>query len=255
MLAFFVGCARSGTSILGELLAQHPAVNYLGEQNQHLWHKWYQRDHHRLYGDDATSEIKTALRDHFEGLPGDLVVDKCPPNSLRVPFLAAVFPGAIFIHIIRDGRDVACSLMPGIGGESWNHLKPPAWRALMMDCQGIERCARLWQMVVETTLDDLKQIKPRHFTINYEDLVRQPALVLNALQYHLRLPFSPEMVRFSEKIQDETAGSYHAQGQDTWYRDNHSRRVGRWKENLTEGQQKLVNRILKHTLIKLGYEV
>ena len=30
-LAFVVGCARSGTSILGELIASHPEVNYVFE--------------------------------------------------------------------------------------------------------------------------------------------------------------------------------------------------------------------------------
>jgi hypothetical protein len=59
-----------------------------------------------------------------------MVVEKSPRNALRIPFLRAVFPEARFVVIVRDGRDVACSLMPGIGGTEWRHLKPPDWKEL-----------------------------------------------------------------------------------------------------------------------------
>jgi len=39
-----------------------------------------------------------------------LVVDKSPRNSLRVPFIRRIFPEARYIYIIRDGRDVTLSI-------------------------------------------------------------------------------------------------------------------------------------------------
>ena len=37
--------------------------------------------------------------------------DKMPGSVLRIPLLAELFPEARFVHIIRDGRDVALSSM------------------------------------------------------------------------------------------------------------------------------------------------
>ena len=38
------------------------------------------------------------------------MVDKSPRNSLKIPFILKIFPRAKFIHILRDGRDVALSI-------------------------------------------------------------------------------------------------------------------------------------------------
>jgi hypothetical protein len=40
---------------------------------------------------------------------GHRFAEKNPENSFLVPFLAAEFPGAQFVHIVRDGRDAAVS--------------------------------------------------------------------------------------------------------------------------------------------------
>lgn len=45
-----------------------------------------------------------------------VLVEKNPRHTLRIPFLKAIFPDAKIIHIVRDGRDVTCSLVPGCGG-------------------------------------------------------------------------------------------------------------------------------------------
>jgi len=37
--------------------------------------------------------------------------EKCPRHALVVPFLAEAFPDATFIHVVRDGRAVASSLL------------------------------------------------------------------------------------------------------------------------------------------------
>jgi hypothetical protein len=112
--AFIVGSPRSGTTILGELLDSHRRVS-----------QWYEPyfiwDHHfRLAPDDErrasdadervcafiTGQFSRYRRDH--GNP--VVVDKSPRNSLKIPFIRAIFPQARFIHIIRDGRDATLSI-------------------------------------------------------------------------------------------------------------------------------------------------
>lgn len=253
-IAFIIGCARSGTSILGELIAAHPEVRYIFEAHE-IWEQAGpgENDSHRLTAEHATPEVRKRIRAWFQAQQGtaSLIVEKCPRNVLRVPFLREVFPEAKILHIVRDGRDVACSLLPGIGGEGWHHLKPPSWRQLFSEHQGIMRCALAWKQIMEIALDDLTGVP--HLQVQFEHLVAQPEEVAREVLQHLRLTDVPEVYRFCEKIQNQTAHSYHAQHQTMWYRNDHSRRVGRWRENLDEERQNVVQALLESTLVRLGY--
>ena len=61
------------------------------------------------------------------------------------------------------------------------------------------------------------------------------------------------MTSFLSKIQDRTAGSYHARKQVRHYVENHSRRIGRYRENLTAAQLADVEDICGDLLRELGY--
>ena len=71
----------------------------------------------------------------------------------------------------------------------------------------------------------------------------------------LGIKLSTPMRAHLERIQDATADSYHAEHQVHWYRANHERRVGRWRDNLTLRQQTEITEILAPTLERLGYEL
>ena len=73
------------------------------------------------------------------------MLEKTPKNSLRVPFLARVFPEAHFIYLYRDPRQVLSSMieawttgrfrtypqLPGWTGPPWSLLLVPGWRELI----------------------------------------------------------------------------------------------------------------------------
>ena len=254
-IALVVGCARSGTSILGELLAAHPSVAYVFEA-QRTWDQvGNARDQsHRLVAADATPEARAQIRAWFAEQLGSaaLVVEKTPRNILRLPFVRAVFPEARVIHIVRDGRDVACSLLPGIGGAKWRHLKPPSWQRLLAEHTGVVRCALVWNEVLEIALADLSDMP--HLQVRYEDLIAAPERVATAVLRYLDLPEHPSVAAFLRKIQNETADSYHAERQVKWYRDDHAVRVGRWRENMTPPEQRVVGELLAPLLRRLGYD-
>lgn len=252
--AFIIGCARSGTSILGELLSVHKDVHYIFEAHA-LWEVAppHADGSHRLDATDASGPVKNAIgqtlsQEHARA-GRRYLIEKCPRNVLRVPYLRALFPEAGIVHIVRDGRDVACSLRPGLS-EGWNHLKPPNWQHLAT-LPLIERCAAAWRDVMAIALDDLAGVP--HLEVRYEELVTSPAGVSSALREYLDLPPSPEMDAFEQHIQDKTENSYHARIQNHWYRPDHRRRIGRWRENLTAEEQKTVHDIQEPILRKLGY--
>jgi hypothetical protein len=254
-IALIVGCARSGTSILGELIAHFSGVKYVFEA-YNVWDSAGVGDcqSHRLEARHATSEVIRKLRQWAEHEQGgaQILVEKCPRNCLRVPFLREVFPEAKFIHIVRDGRDVTCSLVPGIGGVRWAHLRPPSWQELMNSAQGAVRCALAWRAIMEIALSDLAEVP--HLLIRYEDLVRDPVSLANKCARYLGTEAGPEAIEFCEKIQDLTHGSYQARRQTRWYEDNHRSRVGRWRDNLPASDRETILEILDPIRRRLGYE-
>lgn len=253
-IALVIGCARSGTSILGELLAAHPRVHYLFEA-QALWRSAGPgvSGSHRLVAEHATPELRRSIRRWFREQQGSaaLIVEKTPRNVLRIPFLRAVFPEASLVHIVRDGRDVACSMLPAIGGATWRHLRPPSWQRLFAEHSGVIRCALAWKETIEIALRDLAT--ERHLQVRYEDLVGRPEEVAREVLAYVGLADAPEVRRFCSKVQDSTANSYHAAHQVKWYRDDHARRTGRWRENMTVDEQRAVNDLLAPLLRRLGY--
>ena len=253
--AFIVGCARSGTSILGELVASHPSVDYVFEAHP-TWELGGEgvNGSHRLLAAHATESVRCVvhqrLAEHGTGRPW--LVEKNPRNALRVPYVKALFPGAKLIHIVRDGRDVACSMMPGIGGEVWDHLKPPNWQRWRDEFKGVERCARAWKEVLEIALEDLETVD--HLQVRYEDLVADPRAQAVRILRYLDLDIDPAVETFVTKIGDTTRDSYHAARQVHWARGDHATRVGRWRDNLSPDEQAYIARLLHPMLERLGYE-
>jgi hypothetical protein len=253
-IALIMGCARSGTSILGELIGAHPDVKYKHEAHA-IWNKagLGENESHRLTAQHATPEVKRQIRRRFELEKGEaaLLVEKCPRSALRIPFIREVFPEAKLIHIIRDGRDVACSMLPGIGGSEWRHLKPPNWKKIFEQDRGAVRCARAWSEIIEIALNDLDGAS--HFALKYEELIAEPAQIAGNLLRFLELPEHPAVDEFCKKIQNTTANSYQAQKQAKWFQDDHQVRIGRWRENLKQDEAEAIEKMLRPFLIKLRY--
>jgi hypothetical protein len=109
--------------------------------------------------------------------------DKMPAYVLRMPALAELFPEARFVHIIRDGRDVALSTM-AIPGRREDAVR-----------LGLE-----WRRRVEEGRHAGSRLGPtRYCEVRYESLVDDPADDVARLCEFLDLSYEPEMLRFFER--------------------------------------------------------
>jgi hypothetical protein len=108
-----LGAPRAGTSVLGRLLAAHPALLHVREPRL-VWR--YGNDHLSdvLPGSAARPEVIRHVTAHFDRLlaahPSARLLEKTPSNSLRVPFIDRIFPDAQYIHITRNGYEAALSI-------------------------------------------------------------------------------------------------------------------------------------------------
>lgn len=109
-----IGAARSGTTLLGNTLKQHPGFCYIEEPN-YIWKYGKYRlktdfFDKRCLSDSELSYIRRWFLNRLNAEDQSTrILEKTPANSLRVSYVNEVFPDALFIHLIRDGRDVAFS--------------------------------------------------------------------------------------------------------------------------------------------------
>jgi hypothetical protein len=118
--------------------------------------------------------------------------DKTPMYMQYLPLLERLFPDALFVHLVRDGRDAALSFLampPGIVTRTWAHPRSVADFA----CQ--------WRTEVEAARLLGARVGPgRYREVRYEALVAGPEPEVEAVCAFARLPYEPEMLRYAEDV-------------------------------------------------------
>lgn len=110
-----IGAGRSGTNMLRDLLVAHSQfATWPCDEINYIWrhgNRAFPTDQFtRAMADERTKRyIRKQFRSFANSAPGCQVIEKTCANSLRCGFVHEVFPEAKFIHIMRDGRDVAAS--------------------------------------------------------------------------------------------------------------------------------------------------
>jgi uncharacterized protein (TIGR03032 family) len=212
---FIVASPRSGTSLLFETLAQSPDVWTIGGESHGLIEgiealhpaarTW---ESNRLTAADAKPETAQLLGERFlaeirdregrrppQGAHGLRLLEKTPKNALRVPFLAAAFPDALFVYLYRDPRETVSSMLdawksgrfvtyPDLSGWRdlpWSLLLVPGWRELAGKTLG-EIVTRQWITATGILLDDLESLPADRWCVaSYDRLVADPQAEIERL--------------------------------------------------------------------------
>lgn len=187
---FLVGCYNSGTTLLAELLGQHPSISALPTEGHFitdLFVKDYEVGLPRMW---VEREDLFCLTEQDEGpdpirlkkewamrldLSKPILLEKSPPNSAKTRWLQKHFNNAHFIGIIRNGYAVA---------EGITRKANPAH---LKDSWPIEMSAYQWKRSNEVLKADAEHLK--HFIwVSYEDLAADTVGTLNKITQFLDLP-------------------------------------------------------------------
>jgi CelD/BcsL family acetyltransferase involved in cellulose biosynthesis len=218
---FIIGCGRSGTTLLGRLLGMHPSVSYLYEPYD-LWAaidpatdfiQLYSHSEHycMLAASSATAGARRRFRRLMSVPAGLTLVEKSPINALRIGYLDALAPDARFVHIVRDGVEVARSIekMAGVTLRmafraplnEWWGVGDAKWAALVRDGRAAgyypdevgelttdaQRGAYEWLLSLSEVEAWRTHVASRLVELRYQDLTDDPAGTLRKLAESLGL--------------------------------------------------------------------
>jgi hypothetical protein len=229
---FILGFPRSGTTILGELLAQCSRVHYLyepiyiwSEVNPRLdtWGFRHPVDGGQLcwtWSDFASRDARRLAQwFHLELTASSRhrLVEKEPQNVFRIRWLDTIFPQAQFLHIIRDGRAAALSLVeivekwyaPRHWEYSWHYGKfrdYAATRPNLFDrlryisesADNYPRALFVWLCCVIEGMQAGTELGPsRYMEVRYESLLTRPEWELTRIFDFLGEPLETRVVDYA----------------------------------------------------------
>ncbi len=185
-LIFIVGMPRSGTSLLEQMLAAHPAVQAGGERDE------VSLLAERLPAVEAlTPETVDAFRSaYFAAVPkqagATVLTDRMPWNFLHLGLIRRLFPDAVIVHSRRDPRDVAISnyLQRYARGNEFSY----DFGNIAAVYRAHERLLRHWQAAGAGAVLDCC----------YEHLVRDPSAVLKPVLAACGLDWDEARLAFHE---------------------------------------------------------
>jgi Sulfotransferase family len=190
-LVFVVGCPRSGTTFTGSAIGSLPGFVDLDEVTP------LKAALPRLAGlpvDEAAPELRAIVeRVRLLGLARGLRgVEQTPETSFALPAALQAYPRATAVHVLRDGRDVVCSLLErgwfradrgGVDdaglpyGAQARFWVEPERRSEFEHVSEARRAAWAWRRYVAAA----RAVPERTVTVRYETIRDQGARVAQAL--------------------------------------------------------------------------
>ncbi len=276
---WIVGVPRSGTTLLRFMLDAHsqlavppetgfvPALAALAHEGDDArvrflstllgfesWPDFHLDESRFVKGVEAlqpfttSAGLRTFYRQYAERFGKERFGDKTPSYGLHLAAIQDLMPEAHFVHILRDGRDVAISVRP-----LWFSPGP-----------SFEDAARDWADRIRRTRSEAARCR-KYLEVRYEDLVSAPEAVLRRVCDFLELGFEPGMLAYYTRV-PERISEHECRGglapltkrerlEQQWMTQfpPDSSRIGRFRAEMPEEAQARFREAASGMLEELGY--
>ena len=227
---FILACGHSGTSVLLAILDSHSQIQAIGNETQ------------ILQFEQNSSIIRWKFHQYTRAFSAPRWVEKTPRHIHHIAKIWRTFPTAKVILLVRDGRDVACSIKKRYadfekGVQRWvndNEAARPFWN------------------------------HPNLYRLKLEDLQNAPEENLQALCRFLDLPFEQKMltyhkqkrffyaqkIRYSEGDNGETE---HSQRRNWQINQPLQRSKARWTDEMNDTEKQIFKAQAQYLLEEFQY--
>jgi Sulfotransferase family len=267
---FVVGCPRSGTTLLYNMLlsaggfavylAESNVFNLLGPRfgnpavrsnRERLVESWLESKLFRASFLNAASLREKLMQDcnssgDFLGIVMEEMckaqnvqrwADNSPEELMHMARIKKEIPGALFIHMIRDGRDVSLSL----DARPFPWVRPFSWdRGKSLVIAGV-----FWEWIVNRGREKGHQLRNDYLEIHFEELQARPKETLAKIGDFIEHDLD------HDRIQRVGIGS--VSDPNTSFKGDRTAPVGRWKERMTPENLVLFEAAVGATLTRIGY--
>jgi hypothetical protein len=247
-MIFLVGARRSGTNWLHRVVGAHPAVALVPSET-YLFSRGIkqlrERLHHGVLGSPGTgfiymdpAEMTRLLRElcdrifvpFLKGVPGSSrVAERTPEHVTCLEVIGEIYPDASVVHVVRDGRDVARSLM----AQAWESAPG-----------SIEEAAAEWKQAVEAGEAAGRELA-HYRTIHYEHVLAEPRKYVSDLYAWLGLE-TPDAIVDSALMEAEVRFNEDPGAPDV--------AAGKWRESFSVPDLQAFMSVAGDTLSRLGYD-
>jgi hypothetical protein len=164
--------------------------------------------------------------------------DKTPIYASYLDLIQEIFPAAQFIHIIRDARDAAASMLAKYEQDEF-HVD-------------VFFAARNWVRRIRKAQTSGARLGPsQYYELRYEDLVTDPENELRSVCHFLGEDFESSMLRHHRLASTRIEPDSHFF--DTVRDPLTDARVGRWRTKLSLADQRLIQAVSGRLLEELDY--
>jgi hypothetical protein len=256
---FLIGCPRSGTTLLRNMLRSHPNLTFPPES--HFIARFY-----RAYGNPGSDAEAVALARRILAIryvkrfqsplkPADFAhcrtfrqvvellfedfarrqgktrwADKTPPYLTEIPTLLEILPDAQFLHIIRDGRDVALS-----------------WIELKLEPGNVYTAAKLWNERIRKGRSDGAKLGPdRYQEVRFEELLENPEATLSRICEFVGEPYTDQLLQLTRLPGDRKRSNRPTLDQNN---------KNKWPTRMRTSDQVIFESVAGDLLKELGYPV
>jgi hypothetical protein len=254
---FVGGAGRSGTTLIRVILDSHPNIACGPELKvtpmiADMWHS-FQTAHlpplkeylltpghiNQIFG-----QLILSLLEEYRKQSGKArVAEKSPNNVFFFQHLHHIFPQSPLIQVIRDGRDVVCSLL------TMNWVDPRTGKPIEYT-RDAGKAAQYWASAVQSGRKVRENGSAALYAeLRYEDIVTRPEPTLKGLFASVGEPWDPAVLDFHNRERNLAGESSAEQVSKPLY----SASVGRWEKNLDPAGKKAVKEVAGDLLIELGY--
>ncbi|MEX0668086.1 MAG: sulfotransferase, partial [Acidimicrobiia bacterium] len=160
-----------------------------------------------------------------------------PGYVLDLDLLARLFPEARFVHVIRDGRDVALSYLERRFGPG-----------------DLGQAALYWRRRVTAGQEGGARLGPhRYQELRYEELIDDPEGIVKRVCTFIHLEYDPSMLRYFERADELTAAAADPDAhQSLALPPTHGLRD--WRTQMEPSDVALFEGLAGGTLASLGYD-